>query len=47
MDLKIFKTQSLFLAMQSFFKELKLQVSELTEAPTNPEAIVSTYVVRV
>jgi len=43
MNLQIFKTQSLFLAMQSFFKKLNLPVSEVTEDPANPEDIVSTY----
>lgn len=43
MDLKIFKELSLFEAMQSFFKELNVPISEVTEDPANPEDIVSTY----
>jgi hypothetical protein len=43
MNLQIFKTQSLFVAMKSFFQELNLLISEVTEDPANPEDIVSNY----
>lgn len=43
MDLKIFTEQSLFEAMKSFFHELNVPISEVTEDPANPEDIVSTY----
>lgn len=43
MNLKIFKEQSLFEAMKSFFQELNVPISEVTEDPANPEDIVSTY----
>lgn len=43
MDLRIFKKQSLFEAMKSFFQELNVPISEVTEDPANPEDIVSTY----
>jgi len=43
MDLKVFKEQSLFEAMKSFFQELNVPISEVTEDPANPEDIVSTY----
>lgn len=42
MNLKIFKEQSLFEAMKSFFQELNVPISEVTEDPANPEDIVST-----
>jgi len=43
MNLNIFKEQSLFEAMKSFFQELNVPISEVTEDPANPEDIVSTY----
>jgi Spy/CpxP family protein refolding chaperone len=43
MDLKIFKEQSLFEAMKSFFQDLNVPISEVTEDPANPEDIVSNY----
>lgn len=43
MNLKIFKEQSLFEAMKSFFQVLNVPISEVTEDPANPEDIVSMY----
>lgn len=43
MNLHNFKEKSLFDAMKSFFQELNVPVSEVTEDPANPEDIVSTY----
>jgi len=43
MNLTFFKEQSLFEAMRSFFQELNVPISEVTEDPANPEDIVSTY----
>lgn len=43
MNLKTFKEQSLFEAMKSFFQNLNVPISEVTEDPVNPEDIVSTY----
>ena len=43
MNLHIFKEKSLFEAMKSFFQELNVPISEVTEDPANPEDIVSTY----
>lgn len=42
MNLTIFKIHSLFEAMKSFFQELNVPISEVTEDPANPEDIVST-----
>jgi len=43
MNLNVFKENSLFEAMKSFFQELNVPISEVTEDPANPEDIVSTY----
>ena len=43
MNLQIFKEKSLFEAMKSFFQELNVPISEVTEDPANPEDIVSSY----
>jgi hypothetical protein len=43
MNLRIFKEQSLFEAMKSFFLELNVPISEVTEDPASPEDILSTY----
>ena len=43
MDLSIFKEQSLFAAMQSFFQELNIPVSEVTEDPADPQDLIGTY----
>ena len=43
MNLHIFKEQPFFEAMKSFFQELNVPVSEVTEHPAKPEDIVSTY----
>jgi len=43
MNLNVFKEKSLFEAMKSFFKDLNVPISEVTEDPASPEDIVSTY----
>ncbi len=43
MNLHIFKEQPFFEAMKSFFQELNVPVSEVTEHPAKPEELVSTY----
>ena len=43
MNLISFKEKSLFEAMKSFFLELNVPVSEITENPADPQDIVSTY----
>lgn len=43
MDLNIFKEQTFFTAMKNFFQELDVPISEVTEAPADPENIISTY----
>ncbi|MDA3867691.1 MAG: hypothetical protein PF489_13230, partial [Salinivirgaceae bacterium] len=43
MKLHVFNEKPLFEAMKSFFQELNVPISEVTEDPANPENIVSTY----
>jgi hypothetical protein len=43
MNLDIFKEKPLYEAMKSFFQELNVPISEVTEDPANPEDIVSTF----
>lgn len=43
MNLISFKEKSLFEAMKSFFQELNVPISEITENPADPQDIVSTY----
>jgi len=43
MNLEIFKENTLFEAMRSFFQELNVPISEVTEEPASPEDIISNY----
>ena len=43
MNLHVFKEKTFFEAMKSFFQELNVPISEVTEDPANPEDIVSTH----